>query len=348
MPATPFGVCAGAAETLGPLRGLRIGAGWNKRVRELLGGAASRPGRPQPVRGGPGAHGPAGQSTPWPGLRRPSLLPRRDPRMFRRIGHSACGQFKRRLRLARSRYRLADGRHAPRPDAGRRHLVHFVQPVQTATGPLAAALHHALADSHRPSQAFRHSVLPRLFTQRSSRHPRCDRNAGPCMDRAGRRPVALEHSTADGTGAGDPADAVRLEQLCRGQAMGRPPARRHLRPAEACADVTGPGECAPTHPAYDEILKLDPHERCDAWCELREGVPVQIGDHVQRITASDGSNTYRVSNQTEGWQEVSPSRLHLVEQDRFIIAPGMASLPVQMREWADWLAAAQGFLQRLC
>ncbi len=41
MQATPFAVCTGAGETLRPLRGLSIGAGWNKRVRELLGGAAS-------------------------------------------------------------------------------------------------------------------------------------------------------------------------------------------------------------------------------------------------------------------------------------------------------------------
>lgn len=39
--ASPFEVCRGAADTLAPLKGLRIGAGWNKRVRELLGGAAS-------------------------------------------------------------------------------------------------------------------------------------------------------------------------------------------------------------------------------------------------------------------------------------------------------------------
>jgi hypothetical protein len=39
--ASPFGICHGAANTLAPLIGLRIGAGWNKRVRELLGGAAS-------------------------------------------------------------------------------------------------------------------------------------------------------------------------------------------------------------------------------------------------------------------------------------------------------------------
>jgi hypothetical protein len=41
LAASPFDVCRGAANTLAPLKGLRIGAGWNRRVRELLGGAAS-------------------------------------------------------------------------------------------------------------------------------------------------------------------------------------------------------------------------------------------------------------------------------------------------------------------
>ena len=41
MRTTPFDVCCGAAQTLEPLKGLSIGSGWNKRVRELLGGAAS-------------------------------------------------------------------------------------------------------------------------------------------------------------------------------------------------------------------------------------------------------------------------------------------------------------------
>lgn len=38
---TPFPVCKEASATLAPLKGMRIGAGWNKRVRDLLGGAAS-------------------------------------------------------------------------------------------------------------------------------------------------------------------------------------------------------------------------------------------------------------------------------------------------------------------
>ena len=41
MHATPFAVCMGAADTLAPLKGLRIGPGWNKQVRDLLRGAAS-------------------------------------------------------------------------------------------------------------------------------------------------------------------------------------------------------------------------------------------------------------------------------------------------------------------
>lgn len=41
MRATPFSICPGAALTLEPLVGLSIGAGWHKRIRQLLGGAAS-------------------------------------------------------------------------------------------------------------------------------------------------------------------------------------------------------------------------------------------------------------------------------------------------------------------
>lgn len=41
MSATPFDICRGAEESLAPLQGLRIGAGWTKQVRERLGGAAS-------------------------------------------------------------------------------------------------------------------------------------------------------------------------------------------------------------------------------------------------------------------------------------------------------------------
>jgi hypothetical protein len=41
MRATPFDICPGAEQTLSSLKGLTMGAGWNRKVRELLGGAAS-------------------------------------------------------------------------------------------------------------------------------------------------------------------------------------------------------------------------------------------------------------------------------------------------------------------
>lgn len=41
MLATPFGVCRGAQQTLDGLIGLTIAKGWNKKVRDLLGGSKS-------------------------------------------------------------------------------------------------------------------------------------------------------------------------------------------------------------------------------------------------------------------------------------------------------------------
>ena len=41
MDATPFSICPGATSTLAPLKGLSMRKGWNRQVRELLGGAAS-------------------------------------------------------------------------------------------------------------------------------------------------------------------------------------------------------------------------------------------------------------------------------------------------------------------
>ena len=40
MRTTPFDICTGAEQTLAPLTGLHIGAGWNREVRQLLKGAA--------------------------------------------------------------------------------------------------------------------------------------------------------------------------------------------------------------------------------------------------------------------------------------------------------------------
>ena len=41
MQSTPFGVCKGAQQTLAPLIGLKIAKGWNKHVRDALGGSKS-------------------------------------------------------------------------------------------------------------------------------------------------------------------------------------------------------------------------------------------------------------------------------------------------------------------
>lgn len=41
MDVTPFQICPGATGALQSLKGLRIGGGWNRKVRELLSGAAS-------------------------------------------------------------------------------------------------------------------------------------------------------------------------------------------------------------------------------------------------------------------------------------------------------------------
>ena len=101
----------------------------------------------------------------------------------------------------------------------------------------------------------------------------------------------------------------------------------------------------PGHPAYDEVGKLDAEGRCDAWCELRPGVPVRIGEHVVRIAGATG-NRYLVET-PEGEVSVDPQREPapcLVAGDRIVIVRDTASLTPQLREDADWLAPAEGFL----
>jgi 8-oxo-dGTP pyrophosphatase MutT (NUDIX family) len=103
----------------------------------------------------------------------------------------------------------------------------------------------------------------------------------------------------------------------------------------------------PGHPAYDEIGKLDPDGRCDTWSEIRAGVPVRIGEHVERITDAGGRNAYRVGGDELGWEDVAPQAVRLVAGDRIVIAPDRASVPDELRDAADWLAPATGFLQPL-
>lgn len=99
----------------------------------------------------------------------------------------------------------------------------------------------------------------------------------------------------------------------------------------------------PSHPAYHEIGKLDPEGRSDVWSELRADVPVAIGEHVQRISDSQGRNRYRI-----GGEEIDPAvTTRLVAEDRIVIARDAASVPDAVRAQADWLAPLEGFLQPL-
>jgi 8-oxo-dGTP pyrophosphatase MutT (NUDIX family) len=103
----------------------------------------------------------------------------------------------------------------------------------------------------------------------------------------------------------------------------------------------------PDHPAYEEIGKLDPEGRCDVSCELRPRTPVQLSEHIVRITDEHGRHTYRLGSDAEGWEEVVPSTARLVAVDRIVIALDRASVPPGLLAEADWLAACEGFLQPL-
>jgi 8-oxo-dGTP pyrophosphatase MutT (NUDIX family) len=103
----------------------------------------------------------------------------------------------------------------------------------------------------------------------------------------------------------------------------------------------------PGHPAYDEIGKLDPEGRCEAWCEIRVGVSMQISRHIQRVTDADGRHTYRVGSEESGWENVLPLEVRLIADDKVVIAPTLAAVPSTYMEHADWLAEPVGFLKAL-
>jgi ADP-ribose pyrophosphatase YjhB (NUDIX family) len=103
----------------------------------------------------------------------------------------------------------------------------------------------------------------------------------------------------------------------------------------------------PGHPAYDEIAKLDPEGRCDAWSELRPEVPVRISEQVERVTGTDGVNRYRVGGDAQGWVDPTDQAPRLVKEDRLVIAHDAGSVTPEMRRAADWLAPGTGFLRKL-
>lgn len=101
----------------------------------------------------------------------------------------------------------------------------------------------------------------------------------------------------------------------------------------------------PGHPAYDEIGKLDPEGRCDAWCEIRNGASLQISQHIQRVTDVDGCHTYKVGSAEHGWDAIASSDVRLVAEDRVVISPGLDCVPPDLLQDADWIAGPVGFLK---
>jgi len=100
----------------------------------------------------------------------------------------------------------------------------------------------------------------------------------------------------------------------------------------------------PHEPAYDEVSRLDPEGRGDAWCVLRPGVEVCVGSGVVRIVGDDGFNHYVVDG-----QPVEGAAPRLVPADRLVIEgeAGEIHLTPELRAAADWIAPRRGFLRRL-
>ncbi|MBA2964942.1 MULTISPECIES: NUDIX hydrolase [Ramlibacter] len=111
--------------------------------------------------------------------------------------------------------------------------------------------------------------------------------------------------------------------------------------------ATGLESIRPDHPAYEEVGKLDPQGRCDAWCELRPDTPVRISEQVERSVGADGRNVYRLGSDASGWEELPPAAIRWVADDRVLIAADAAAVPPELRGQAGWLAPSHGFLQRL-
>lgn len=100
----------------------------------------------------------------------------------------------------------------------------------------------------------------------------------------------------------------------------------------------------PGHPAYAEVGKLDPACRGEVSCHLRAGEVVKLGEHVLRVTDSQGLNHYRVWNEGSGWEHASGQDLRFVERDRIVIARDLDAVPGEVRRQARWLAPQRGFL----
>ena len=104
---------------------------------------------------------------------------------------------------------------------------------------------------------------------------------------------------------------------------------------------------APGHPAYEEIGKLDPRATGSAWCELRPGIPVQIGLGITRVTDERGLNHYMVGSEEKGFELLDAGREHYIAEERIVVAQDLASLSNKCRTDAQWFAPIRGHLVRL-
>lgn len=86
----------------------------------------------------------------------------------------------------------------------------------------------------------------------------------------------------------------------------------------------GPNPILPGHPAWDEVGRLDPDGRGDAWCETRPGVAVMLSAEVRRLTAAYGtSHSYLVACGAGAWAVIDPGPGDPVQLDALIAAaPG--------------------------
>ncbi len=107
-------------------------------------------------------------------------------------------------------------------------------------------------------------------------------------------------------------------------------------------DLSGQRPVLPHEPAYEEVARLDPEGRGDAWCVMRTGVEVALGSSLVRAVDEEGLNHYLVDGQAAEGPEP-----RLVPADRMVIEGESGTLPPELLAAADWIAPRRGFLRRV-
>lgn len=107
-------------------------------------------------------------------------------------------------------------------------------------------------------------------------------------------------------------------------------------------DHSGLRPVLPGEAAYDEVGKLDPEGRGEAWCVLRAGVEVALGARLVRVVDDAGRNEYRIDG-----VPVTGPQPRLVAEDRIVVEGEGGELPEAMRAAAAWIAPRRGFLRRV-